>query len=73
MKEKTYYEVSMGYGYCLGILKNFKRFTEAYDFAIESAKDLDNKDITVTEVCWIKKGLFKKATLKEKTICIFNN
>ena len=73
MKKTIYYEVSMGYGHCLGILQNFKKFSEAYDFAIESAKDLDNKDIAVTEVCWIKKGLFKKATLEEKTICIFND
>lgn len=73
MKTTIYYEVSIGYGHCLGILQNFKKFSEAYDFATESAKDLDNKDIAITEVCWIKKGLFKKATLEEKTICIFND
>ena len=73
MKTTVYYEVSMGYGHCLGILKNFKKFSEAYDFAIKSAEDLDNKDITLTEICWIKKGLFKKAILEEKIIYIFND
>ena len=73
MKTTVYYEVSMGYGHCLGILKKFKKFSEAYDFAMESAEDLDNKDITLTEVCWIKKGLVKKAILEEKIIYTFNN
>ena len=49
------------YLYCSGYLANSATFTdknEAVEFATEIAKDIDNSDITITEIT--NKSFFKK-------------